>query len=140
VALLLAAATLACGGTPTATFSAGDLSAVQEALALRGASVLNAVSGDAGCPATTLHTNAVRFELQLADEPPATAHLLRWRRPNQYAAAAAEFADCVADFRLRAGTQPVHVLEVPPWRVLGAGWSDDMRRTIEDALRAAGGG
>jgi hypothetical protein len=138
--ILVLALVVACGGSPSATFSAGDLTAVQEALALRGATVLRATSGDAGCQGSDLHSNVVRLDLRLdGDDGEQQVYLFRWRRPAQFEAGAVPFAECVDSFASSAGEPPV-TLEVPPWRAYGSAWSDELRLTLEDALRAAGGG
>ena len=141
LALLLALVALGCGGSPTATFSAGDLSAVQEALALRGATILNMVSGDPGCERSDLHSNAVRVELQLADEASQQrAYLIRWRRPAQFEAGQVAFDECVARAGAGSGAGAVDTLQVPPWRAHGRGWTPEFRRVLEDSLRATTGG
>jgi hypothetical protein len=139
--ILVLALVVACGGAPSATFSAGDLTAVQEALALRGATVLRATSGDAGCQESDLHSNVVRLDLRLdGNHGEQQVYLFRWRRPAQFEAAAEPFADCVRSFASSAGGETPVTLEVPPWRAYGTAWSDELRLTLEDALRAAGGG
>jgi hypothetical protein len=139
--LFLALAVSGCGGSPAATFSAGDLSAVQEALALRGATIVNLVSGDPGCEGSDLHSNAVRVELQLAGEDrQQRAYLIRWRRPAQFEAGRAAFEECVSRAGGLSGADSVDTLEVPPWRAHGRSWTPELLRVLEDSLRATGGG
>lgn len=138
----------ACGGQPSPrgaapTPTAGDMSAVQAALALRGVTIQDVVSGDAGCPAQPgLHSNAARFDIVLAgDSQPYQFYLFRWRRPSDFEAAAQHFTDCVDDFAASVtGDVPVDDLEVAPWRAYGPGWSEDLAVTLEQALRDVGGG
>jgi hypothetical protein len=147
--LLLAATLLvaACGPTstnspstgPTPTPTPGDLSAVQAALALRGATIHSVVSGDAGCPSVPrLHSNAARFEISLASAPDERydVYLFRWRRPADFAAAEQPFSDCVDEYAAGvAGDVPIDGLDVEPWRAYGPGWSEELLALIEDALR-----
>lgn len=139
---LLLAVTLAAGcggGSPSP--STGDLTAVLGALALRGATIHQQVSGDAGCTDSELHGNAVRLELTLAgDQSRYQVFLFRWRRPADFTAAAASFSACVEANRVRTGAAAIGTLEVRPWRAYGPTWSDRLHETLDAALRATGGG
>lgn len=135
----LAILAAACGANARPSASVGDLTAVEQELARRGVSVVNGVTGDAGCAGSDLHSNAVRLDVRLGDEPLRSIHLFRWRRPAQFEDAADEFEACADVFAAAGGAVPT-ILEVPPWRAFGAGWSDTLRTTVEDALRGAGGG
>ncbi len=129
---------VSCSGTaPTPT--PRDLTAVLEALALRGATIHQAVAGDAGCPGVPLHGNAVRLELTLQqDGGHYSVYLFRWRRPAQYDAAAGQFDECLAVHARQAAEGEVEALEMAPWRAYGRGWSEDLRTALAAALRAAG--
>jgi hypothetical protein len=138
---LLAACLLVVGcgvsGQPTPT--PRSVTDVMEGLALRGATIHQAVSGDAGCTSATLRGNAVRLELTLqSDGQRYEVYLFRWRRPAQYDEAAAEFSRCVAEHETATGADEVQVIERPPWRAFGGRWSDDMLIVLDDSLRAAG--
>ena len=132
------------GPTPTPTPLRGDMSAIQAALALRGATIHAAVSGDAGCPSVPgIHQNAARFELSLAGDAgqPSEVFLFRWRRASDFAAAEQAFSDCVDEYTAGiAGDVPIDGLEVEPWRAYGPGWSPDLLELLESALRDVGGG
>jgi hypothetical protein len=136
-ALLLFAA--ACAGGPSPTPTPSDLSAVLAALALRGTTLHQAVSGDAGCPGSGLHSNAARLELSAADGEDHVVYLFRWRRAPDFEAAGDRFAQCVRDFEAATGTDAL-VVEASPWRAYGPGWSEEFADAVEGALRAAGGG
>lgn len=138
VALLAAGCTAV--GTPPPV--AGDLSDVQAALALRGATIHQVVAGDTGCPGSPLHSNGVRIDLTLeGDENPYTVYLFRWRRAEQFAAGAQPFEACVDEFVAGAeGDLPIDGVEVEPWRAYGPAWSDELVTTIESGLRAAARG
>jgi hypothetical protein len=130
----------ACGPGAAPSPTPADLTAVLEALALRGATLRQAVSGDAGCPAAELHSNAVRFDLSLeASDTRYQVYLLRWRRPADFSAAADAFEACLDDYTSRGVAADIQFLELPPWRAYGSGWSEDLREVLEQSLRAAGG-
>ena len=129
-----------CGGAALPSPTARSVVNVLEGLALLGATIRQAVSGDAGCAVAPLYGNAVRLVLTLdGSAEPHEIHLFRWRRQAQYEAAAADFADCLDEYRASAEGE-VEVLELAPWRAFGRGWNDDLSIVLEEALRAAGGG
>lgn len=127
---------------PAPTPATGDLGALQAALALRGVTVHSAVSGDAGCPGQEgLHDNAARFSLTLAGEDQSyEVFVLRWRRPSDFDAAAGPFGACVDEYaRQVQGDVALEVLEVPPYRAYGPGWSEELITVLRDALTAVAG-
>jgi hypothetical protein len=67
-------------------------------------------------------------------------YLFRWRRAGDYEAAADSFARCVGDHAAENSAVNVEMVDLSPWRAYGAGWSDELRRAVDGALRAAGGG
>jgi len=128
-----------CTGGAPPTPTPRSVVNVLEGLALRGATIREAVSGDAGCSVAPLRGNAVRLALTLAGSPEQhELYLFRWRRPAQYDAAAADFTDCVEEYAASAEGE-VEVLELAPWRAFGRGWSDELAIVLEESLRAAGG-
>lgn len=119
------------------------MSAVQAALALRGATIHGAVSGDAGCPGVPgVHSNAARFEISLGgDDQRYEVFLFRWRRAADFANGAQPFSDCVDEYAAGVdGEVPIDGLEVEPWRAYGPGWSEELTQVIEAALRDVKGG
>ena len=127
------------GQAPPAT--PGSMDDVIAELVLRGATVHNLTSGDAGCPSSSLHDNAVRFDVALGTQ--SVTHevfLLRWRRTSDFEASAQAFEDCVNEYRaLHPGVQ-VSTLELDPWRAYGPTWGLDLSEILSAALAAAGGG
>jgi hypothetical protein len=138
LALLIGIAACADGAAPTPT--PRDFTAVLESLALRGATIHQAVAGDSGCPTLPLHSNAVRLELTLQqDGEDYEIYLFRWRRPAHYEAAAETFDDCLEQYAAVSVAVNVDSIELAPWRAFGPGWSDELRTALAGALRAAGG-
>lgn len=138
IALLLGLP-VGCGSAGLPSPTAPSVVNVLEGLALRGATIRQAVSGDAGCSVAPLRGNAVRLVLSLdGTAEQHEIHLFRWRRQPQYDAAAADFAACVEEHRA-ASEGEVEVLELAPWRAFGRDWDDELLMVLEESLRAAGG-
>jgi hypothetical protein len=118
------------------------MSTLLGALALRGAAIHRQVSGDAGCIDSTLHPNALRIDLTLAqDGTDYQVYLFRWRRPADFDASADRFESCLDQYAQSiVGEVDVESIEVRPWRAFGAGWTEELRRTLDQAFRATGGG
>ena len=110
-------------------------------LVLRGASIHNPVSGDAGCPSSDLHDNAVRFDVALGTQSAThEVYLLRWRRQSDFDASAQAFNDCVDEFRALHPDVQVTALDLYPWRAYGPSWGPQLGQLLSDALAASGGG
>jgi len=118
------------------------MTAVLGALALRGATIHQQVSGDAGCTDSTLHPNALRIDLTLTqDGTDYEVYLFRWRRPADYDSSADNFEACLDEYAgAILGEADVESIELRPWRAFGPGWTDELRLTLEQALRSTGGG
>ncbi|HVM30680.1 MAG TPA: hypothetical protein VM305_07945 [Candidatus Limnocylindrales bacterium] len=130
-----------CSGDGAPTPTPGGMDDVLPALALRGATVHQSVSGDAGCPGSPLRSNAARLEISVAgDQQRYSVYLFRWRRPAHFEAAAQPFDQCLAEFLAQSdGEVPIDQVEAPPWRAYGPGWSEDVLVIVEDALRDLSG-
>ena len=142
VAMALVAVLLtACGVFTAPAPTPAEMDDVIAQLVLRGATIHRLVSGDAGCPSSGLHDNAVHMEISL-DTQSATheIYLLRWRRPSDYDAAAQAFTDCVTEYGSLNAGQVVSQVDSNPWRAYGPGWTPQLQQTLVDALHAAGGG
>jgi hypothetical protein len=138
VSLLLIAA---CGAGNGPTPTPGGMDEVLPALALRGATIHQSVSGDAGCPGSALHSNAARLEISVAgDETRYSVYLFRWRRPVHFEAAAQPFSRCVDEFLAQSdGEVPIDGVEAAPWRAYGPGWSEEVLLIVEEALHDLAG-
>jgi len=136
VALLLAG----CGAFVAPAPTPAEMDDVIAQLVLRGATIHRLVSGDAGCPSSSLHDNAVHMEISLGSQSAThEIYLLRWRRPTDYDSAAQAFADCVAEYGSLDAAQTVSQVDSNPWRAYGPGWTPQVQQTLLDALHAAGG-
>ena len=138
LALLLVAG---CGSFTAPSPTPEEMDDVIANLVLRGASIHNPVSGDAGCPSSDLHNNAVRFDVALGNRSATSkVYLLRWRRTSDFDAGVQAFNDCVTEYHALHPGEQLTTLESNPWRAYGPGWSLELGQVISDALAASGGG
>lgn len=130
-----------CGSLPTPAPTPGSMDDVIAELVLHGASIHNPVSGDAGCPSSDLHDNAVRFDIALGSQSATReVYLFRWRRQTDFDAGTKPFEDCLAEYRALHPNVEVSALHLYPWRAYGPGWTQQLVQVLGDALSAAGGG
>lgn len=138
---LLTVVVVGCGSLTAPAPTPGTMDDVIAALVLRGVTVHRLVSGDAGCPSSDLHSNAVHMEVALGSQSAThEIYLFRWRRPGDFEASAQEFAECVAVYEAINLARPVGTIESAPWRAYGPAWTSALRKTLLDALRSSGGG
>lgn len=139
--VLLVLLAFGCGAFSAPSPTPGGMDDVIAALVLRGVTVHRLVSGNPGCSNGNLHGNAVLLEVAIDNQSAShEIYLFRWRRPADFDAAAADFDACVAEYGSLNPGHRVDRLEARPWRAYGPGWTDDLRATLTDALRAASGG
>lgn len=139
--LVLALASAGCAYLSDPGPTPGAMDDVIANLVLRDVTVLRLVSGDPGCPTSSLTDNAVHLTLVIgAQSASHEVYLLRWKNQATFDANAAAFTDCVAEFQaLNPGFQTSR-LEVTPWRAYGPAWPAQLQIILEQSLRAAGGG
>jgi len=110
-------------------------------IVLQDVTVLHLTSGDAGCPTSSLHDNAVHLSLVIGGQSAShEVYLLRWKNQAEFDHAADDFAACVDEYRALNPTLQVGVLDSPPWRAYGPSLSGPIGVIVFNALRAAGGG
>jgi hypothetical protein len=138
IALVLAAG---CYGNSTPGPTPGSMDDVIAQLVLQNVTVHRLTSGDAGCPTSTLHDNAVHVELAIgAQSALHDVYLLRWRNQADYDAAAADFEACVEEFAAAHPGSQMGAVESAPWRVYGPFWTPQLDQIIRNALTGAGSG
>jgi len=132
---------VSCGSLEAPAPTPQEMDDVIANLVLLGASIHNPVSGDAGCPNSDLHNNALRFDIALGSQSATRqVYLMRWRRTSDFDAGAQAFAECVAEYHALHPDQQLSTLELNPWRAYGPGWPIELGQVISDALAASGGG
>jgi hypothetical protein len=121
--------------------TAGDFTDIASALARRGMTITTQVAGDSGCGTTnaSLHNNAVRYDVRLANE--AVAHpvfVFGWKSQQTFDNDAATFQECAASYAASSG-EHVDTIEHLPWRAYGPAWPDALKAAVDTALTEAGG-
>lgn len=142
IVLVMAAAMVGgCYGNNTPGPTPGAMDDVIANIVLQDVTVLHLTSGDAGCPTSSLHDNAVHLTLVIGDQSAShEVYLLRWKNQAEYDDAADDFAACLEEFRALNPANPVSAINSPPWRVYGPSLNGPIGPIIFNALRAAGGG
>lgn len=140
-ALGLALLVVGCYGNTGPGPTPGSMDDVIANIVLQDVTVLRLTSGDAGCPSSPLHANAVHLTLVIGSQSAShEVYLLRWRKPADYDGAVADFTACLDEFRALNPTAVVSVINSPPWRVYGPSLNGPIGPILFNALRAAGGG
>lgn len=125
-----------CGSGPGPTATPGSLDDVLAALVLQDVTILHLTSGDPGCPASALHSNAVHLVLVIgAQSASHDVYLLRWRDQADYDAAASLFSDCTTEYGALHNA-PYGAVVVPPWRAYGPFWTAQLETIVVNALSA----
>jgi hypothetical protein len=137
---LLVALVAGCSATtspppPTPT----DFAGISMALQQRGLTILNVVSGDAGCANANLAKAAISFTASGLDEPTATKiYLYRFNDHDAFERRSGDVGGCAASYAHDPSSY--ESIDVSPYVVAGAGpWPDRFRTAIRDALTEAAG-
>jgi hypothetical protein len=118
----------------------GEMDDVIAAIVLQDVTVLHLTSGDAGCPTSALHDNAVHLTLVIgAQNASHEVYLLRWKNQAAFDNAASDFASCVSEFKAGNPSAGVSQLAAYPWRVYGPGWTPQLSTILTNALYDTGG-
>jgi len=108
-------------------------------IVLQDTAVLHLTSGDAGCPSSSLHDNAVHLTLVIgAQSASHEVYLLRWKNQREFDEAQAEFDRCFTEYS-ESHHAPVGAVRVAPWRAYGPFWTAQLETIVVTALRATGG-
>jgi hypothetical protein len=130
-----------CYGSSGPGPTPGAMDDVIANIVLQDVTVLHLTSGDAGCPTSSLHDNAVHLTLVIGNQSAShEAYLLRWKNQAEYDDAADDFAACLDEYRGLNPNAPVSAINSPPWRVYGPSLNGPIGPILFNALLAAGGG
>lgn len=130
-----------CYGSTGPSPTPGSMDDVIANIVLQDVRVLNLTSGDAGCPTSSLHDNAVHLTLVIgAQSASHEVYLLRWKNQSEYDEAAADFNACLEEFRALNPAASVSAINSPPWRVYGPSLNGPIGPILFNALQATGGG
>ena len=110
-------------------------------LAAHGATMTDAVAGDAGCGDQSLMDNARRLQVSFApDGKTYTVYVFRWYNNADYREADSAFAGCVTAYQQAHPASTVDTVDLSPWRAFGPDWSDALRDAVDGALADAAKG
>jgi hypothetical protein len=105
------------------------------AVVLQDISVLSLTSGDAGCPTSSLHDNAVHMTVVIgAQNASHEVYLLNWKNQARFDAAASDFGACQAEYLSAHPAAHMTELVAYPWRAYGPGWTPDLYQRLVNAL------
>jgi hypothetical protein len=130
-----------CTGISAPSPTPGSMDEVIANIVLQDVTVLHLTSGDAGCPQSGLHDNAVHLELVIGSQSAShEVYLLRWKNQREFDDATPDFTACLDEYRALNPGSTVSAINSPPWRVYGPSLNGPIGPIIFNALRAAGGG
>lgn len=134
------ALSLAACGTPAPSPSPASLVSLRGEMALLGVTTLSAVAGGSACPEQPLKDNALALSVTTESDPEPRDVYLYLFRPRSFEETSATMAACEAEFRASSPDVAIDRIDVAPFRALGAGWSDELRNSVEQALQVAARG
>ena len=141
ILILVALLAAGCYGDTGPRPTPGSMDDVIANIVLQNVTVLHLTSGDAGCPTSTLHDNAVHLTIVIgAQSASHEVYLLRWRNQAEYDEAVDDFTACLGEYRALNPQMPVGVINSPPWRAYGPSLNGPIGPILFNALQAAGGG
>lgn len=126
-----------CYGTAVPSFHPGDASQLVAAVTRRGVTVTATVSGDSACSDPGLTGNALH--LTVTDPTtgvPRDVYVYVFRAKT-WDASKAQVDACQQAYAAAHPGATLERLDIPVYRVLGADWSLDLRRLINDAITEA---
>jgi hypothetical protein len=116
-----------------------DFGGISQVLRARGISIVDVVSGDAGCPDTNLARAAIRFRMSGLDQTsPVTAYLYVFGSQAAFERRASDVATCARSYV----TDPsgLESIDVSPYVVAGQGpWAPALRAQVRAGLTVAAG-
>jgi hypothetical protein len=133
-----ALAAAGCYGSTEPSYRPGDASQLVQAVTRRGVTVAATVSGDSACPADASLTNNA-LHLTVSDPTggmPRDAYVYVFREKT-WDASRAQIDQCQAEYAAAHPDQAVNRLDIPIYRVLGAGWSPALTEVLTAAVTEA---
>jgi hypothetical protein len=116
-----------------------DFGGISQVLRARGISIVDVVSGDAGCPDPNLAKAAIRFRMSGIDQTtPVTAYLYVFGSQDAFERRAGDVAACARSYV----TDPsgLESIDVSPYVVAGQGpWAPGLRAQVRAGLTVAAG-
>ena len=116
-----------------------DFGGITQLLRARGISIVDVVSGDAGCPDTNLARAAIRFRMSGLDQAsPVTAYLYVFGSQATFERRAGDVAACARSYV----TDPASLesIDVSPYVMSGQGpWAPGLRAQVRAGLTVAAG-
>lgn len=116
-----------------------DFGGITQVLQARGISIVDVVSGDAGCPDASLARAAIRFRMSGLDQAsPVTAYLYVFGTQAAFERRAGDVATCARSYV----TDPsgLESIDVSPYVIAGQGpWAPGMRAQVRAGLTVAAG-
>lgn len=116
-----------------------DFGGITQVLQARGISIVDVVSGDAGCPDASLARAAIRFRMSGLDQAsPVTAYLYVFGTQAAFERRAGDVATCARSYV----TDPsgLESIDVSPYVIAGQGpWAPGLRAQVRAGLTVAAG-
>lgn len=116
-----------------------DFGGITQVLRARGISIVDVVSGDAGCPDTALAHAAIHFRMSGLDQAsPVSAYLYIFGNQAAFERRAPDVAACARSYV----TDPsgLESIDVSPYVLAGQGpWGPDLRTQLRAGLTVAAG-
>ena len=116
-----------------------DFAGVSLLLQRSGMTIVDVVSGDAGCPDSDLAKTAISFTASGLDQPrPTKVYLYRFNDREAFQRRSGDVAACAASYV--SDPARFESVDVSPYVIAGEGpWGDRFRAAVRDALTAAAG-
>jgi hypothetical protein len=116
-----------------------DFGGISQVLRARGISIVDVVSGDAGCPDTSLARAAIRFRMSGLDQAsPVTAYLYVFGSQAAFERRASDVATCARSYVTDPSS--LESIDVSPYVMAGQGpWAPGLRAQVRAGLAVAAG-
>jgi hypothetical protein len=131
-----------CYSLSQPSFAPGDQRDLLRSITRRGIVVGETMPGRAACADPDLVGNVLHLTARLPDEDEARDVFIHAYRERSWEGSRVEVDACQAEYAADHPGAVVRRIDVPTWRVFGAGWSDaltaELQAALEEASRAGG--